>query len=623
MIIDNDKKKEIRNIIKKNHILFIADTLGKDSLTEEDINFMKDMGINVDDYVGDDYVDDAYNVGLTRSGIKAGEQPNVPLDEFRQQPKPYVSEEAKYAVDYVKSQVATAINKQIAKIQDDVEGGIRNGNLQFANFLMDEGSGSIIARGIEENRTRQQIQTDLQDNFGEYNRDWRRIVVTELNNARSYGAIESYRKLNQNKKPDEIMLYKIIVEDSALCFEEKEEIRCRIGESIFLKKAGELKVGDKLVSSRDIDAKQGSIDRISIVEAVNHKLAECIEVELDNGKKFTATSDHPILIRHKNGRFKGGYFYLFWELGDVPSEADIVDIDQLSSIERRKVSHHIAAHNISTKNGCVDFWDFTIKFRNQIVEAYRCGQRLEKIASRYGDIHHKYIYSLLSLSGIKIRLGVKNNYFNRKYIDNMEAETILFFTGNREQILSDYLGGMGLLEVSSKYNVGFRKMRRFLSEWGVYNQHKNKKNGGIACWEKKSPDAKMDLRLRMKEMVLNFGGFVSKPQKKLNEVLSDKYEVEMGANIEDKIIVDFLLKQESVVVEYDGSGHYLQAKLGNSTIGEVKRKDYARDLICKRNGYKVLRINSTKDHVPKLSECITWIELLVSSDKTFHLVNYG
>ena len=62
--------------------------------------------------------------------------------------------------------------------------------------------------------------------------------------------------------------------------------------------------------------------------------------------------------------------------------------------------------------------------------------------------------------------------------------------------------------------------------------------------------------------------------------------------------VDICLLDEKIAIEYDGSGHELNVKLGRMTQEEFNQKETIRNIIIKKEGYKQIRIISSKDLLP-------------------------
>lgn len=62
--------------------------------------------------------------------------------------------------------------------------------------------------------------------------------------------------------------------------------------------------------------------------------------------------------------------------------------------------------------------------------------------------------------------------------------------------------------------------------------------------------------------------------------------------------VDICLTNEQIIIEYDGGGHMLNVTTGRETINEYNRKTLIRDKTVKQEGYKQIRIISSKDYLP-------------------------
>ncbi len=62
--------------------------------------------------------------------------------------------------------------------------------------------------------------------------------------------------------------------------------------------------------------------------------------------------------------------------------------------------------------------------------------------------------------------------------------------------------------------------------------------------------------------------------------------------------VDICLLDEKITIEYDGSGHELNVRLGRITQEEFNQKEVVRNIVIKKEGYKQVRIISIKDLLP-------------------------
>lgn len=115
------------------------------------------------------------------------------------------------------------------------------------------------------------------------------------------------------------------------------------------------------------------------------------------------------------------------------------------------------------------------------------------------------------------------------------------------------------------------------------------------------------------------------PYFKQQEYLAKLFNGKMNYPI-GKYFVDIILK-DRIVIEYDGSGHWLSAVFGLKTYDEIEERDMCRDEYLQSIGFKVIRIISKKDLLPDkdnllqfLNECkkefdkgITYIKIEVES----------
>lgn len=138
-----------------------------------------------------------------------------------------------------------------------------------------------------------------------------------------------------------------------------------------------------------------------------------------------------------------------------------------------------------------------------------------------------------------------------------------------------------------------------------------KKYGSIA------PAQNKDVMTKMKEsFLLNYG--VENPmqsleiREKANKTLckngnirTSKQQIYLCNLYDGKINfpikyypVDICLPEEKLVIEYDGAGHRLRVVLGSLTQEEFNKKEIIRNAIIKKEGYKQMRIISSKDKLP-------------------------
>lgn len=84
---------------------------------------------------------------------------------------------------------------------------------------------------------------------------------------------------------------------------------------------------------------------------------------------------------------------------------------------------------------------------------------------------------------------------------------------------------------------------------------------------------------------------------KQQEYICNLYHMKLNYPIK-KWNVDMIDLENRLVTEFDGGGHFLQVKLGSMTLEDFKQRERVRELMIKREGYKMMRIISRKDYLP-------------------------
>lgn len=76
-----------------------------------------------------------------------------------------------------------------------------------------------------------------------------------------------------------------------------------------------------------------------------------------------------------------------------------------------------------------------------------------------------------------------------------------------------------------------------------------------------------------------------------------------------KSALDIAFPEEKIYIEYDGGGHDLQVKLGTLTQEEFNKKEQRRSFFLKDNGWKEIRIISSKDRLPSDKDILYFIDI--------------
>jgi len=149
-----------------------------------------------------------------------------------------------------------------------------------------------------------------------------------------------------------------------------------------------------------------------------------------------------------------------------------------------------------------------------------------------------------------------------------------------------------------------KRIETFLDKFGTDNPMKVKEvvlKGKQTNIDKYGVDHIMKLEgeydkriIKIREtMYQNDSGIKSTQQIYLHKLLGGELNYPFG-----KCLLDIAFPEDKIYIEYDGSGHDLQVKLGNITEEERQRKELKRFYFMKNNKWKMIRIVSTKDKLP-------------------------
>lgn len=190
-IFDDDKLDRIRNIVRRHHLAAIARVAGLDSLTPEEQQFIADMGI-----VGEfDIYEEAYLFGQMTTLLEAAEAKALSYTQFKANlqtdPQAYALDEFQQrAVQAAKRQAAQYIRGLGHRVDADVGQEMLNAEEAQRQREMIAGE---VADAIETSRQAASLSSRLRKKSGDYTKDWDKVSVTELHNARQHGIADTLR----------------------------------------------------------------------------------------------------------------------------------------------------------------------------------------------------------------------------------------------------------------------------------------------------------------------------------------------------------------------------------------------------------------------------------------------
>jgi hypothetical protein len=205
----------IKRIIDKRYSVITLSLLGRGVFTKEQLKKLADQGIDVSNKTSlielayyHNYLNPQGKVGAPTSveDMEAQQSSGRPQDAHHPATEEHLNESMKAAIDKLRQDYTTRI-----------ESHVRNNNQNFKfNSLHGPERTSEVEKLVKES-TLQKLKQTLRDSSGDGNRDWLRVATTELSNSIGVGSVDRIAKENKDKDLNEVYVYRIVVDDAALC----------------------------------------------------------------------------------------------------------------------------------------------------------------------------------------------------------------------------------------------------------------------------------------------------------------------------------------------------------------------------------------------------------------------
>lgn len=214
MIVSKSILAKIKDIVEKHYNALMVSVLGRDVLKDAEIERLRHFGFDVENresLISLIYYNNVLNDLL-------GPAAPTSIEEMRRQqtakPETVTS---KAAEEHLNEMFAQSVDKIKGSIQSGFEGAIREYNLTHRNeMLQDLGRPEARDQLIRESTVGKLKQT-LKDLSEDGSRLWSRVAITETSNALGMGAIDRIAEQNKGKDFGEVYVYRISVQDAALC----------------------------------------------------------------------------------------------------------------------------------------------------------------------------------------------------------------------------------------------------------------------------------------------------------------------------------------------------------------------------------------------------------------------
>jgi hypothetical protein len=204
MIFTPKQIQELLDLIEFNHIMFGVEFLGKEPLEPKDVDLLHQFGVEIDDLDEESYVEIAYKFGVISKAIGDPATSKMKYNDFKKWIRSggYIplSDQEKLTVSYLKRKSFSYLKKLGQIIGSNVIEILTNADNK-RRYKVEKLIKKELSQGVENRKSFQEIMLNLGNKTGDWQRDWGRIVETELNSAYQEGRADDIQKNNPGKDP--------------------------------------------------------------------------------------------------------------------------------------------------------------------------------------------------------------------------------------------------------------------------------------------------------------------------------------------------------------------------------------------------------------------------------------
>lgn len=217
MVTSKATLEKIKKIIEKNYKTITISMLGKKVFTPSEIKQLKDFGIDTD--AKDSYLEMVYY----HNYLNSIDDPNKPnsLEELKAQqsreeilPK---GEAHDYAIETLNENAKQLIEKLEADFTTKVSNIIRANNDNYKANALQNLDRSDSADELVKEATLPKVKREINELRDSAVSDWKRVTLTEMNNAIGAGSVDRIVVQNPEKDLNDIFVYRIPVNDAKTC----------------------------------------------------------------------------------------------------------------------------------------------------------------------------------------------------------------------------------------------------------------------------------------------------------------------------------------------------------------------------------------------------------------------
>ena len=193
MLLSDAQLHEIRQIIADYHNAFIANVISPDAVESAVLEKLKEKGLIRTEV---NSLEDAYLYGQVLAAMNDPKLANMSYDQFREYLRAnpvQLNPIERRAVQIAQHQAAQDTVGLGNRISTDFGQTILTTDTQLANEMRDT-IRTVTAEAIARRETAAELKTTLGETTQDWARDWDRIAITEMHNAREHGYADNVGK---------------------------------------------------------------------------------------------------------------------------------------------------------------------------------------------------------------------------------------------------------------------------------------------------------------------------------------------------------------------------------------------------------------------------------------------
>lgn len=217
MVTSKATLQKIKEIISKHYNKLAIGMLGASAFTPEEIQRMKDAGLDVSNE--ESFLELTYNHNYLNNIEAANSPTSVEEMQAQQSQKELLpkGEAHSYTIENQTDKTKELLDKMKADVNSRVQGIIRENNDKFkSNALQNLDREDHVDQLIKESSLGK-VKQQLRDLAGITNRNFSTIATTEISNVIGIASVDRVVVQNRDKDLEDVFVYRISVQDSKLC----------------------------------------------------------------------------------------------------------------------------------------------------------------------------------------------------------------------------------------------------------------------------------------------------------------------------------------------------------------------------------------------------------------------